>query len=400
METEKTREQLLIELEEANDTIEAIRSGMVDAFVVRSDNGPQLYTLKTADQTYRILIEKMGEGALTLNAEGMILYSNPCFAEMVGLSMDQTIGRRFDEFLLGFTVSNDRRIQGNGQLNDFKTEGVLNTGEGKQIPVLLSMTNLDLDDGTVLSIICTDITVQKEAQRKGADLENQRKITAQKDEFIGVASHELKTPLTSLKAYLQLISNYKKELVPEPVKQFIGKAELSLFKLQRLVEDLLDVSKIQAGKLNFGKIPLNMNDLISTGVENASYMFPDYNLYFTPGHDCYVRGNAERLEQVLMNLISNAVKYSPVNKGIFLKVISEGGQVKLSVQDFGIGLSETQQDKIFERFYRVNEQNFMVGGLGMGLYISMEIVKSHDGNIGVSSKIGEGSTFYISLPTL
>lgn len=400
METEKTREQLLIELEEANETIEAIRSGMVDAFVVRSENGPQLYTLKTADQTYRILIEKMGEGALTLNAAGMILYSNPRFAEMVGLSMDQAIGRCFDDFLPGFTTSNYNRMNGNGQLTDFKTEDILTTTEGKEIPVLLSMTNLNLEDGTALSIICTDITAQKEAQRKGADLDNQRKITAQKDEFIGVASHELKTPLTSLKAYLQLISNYKKEIVPEPVKRFIGKAELSILKLQRLVDDLLDVSKIQAGKLNFSKIPLNMNDLISACVENAAYMYPDYNLQFTPGYDCYVRGNAERLEQVVMNLISNAVKYSPVNKDILLKVACEDAQIKVTVQDFGIGLSEVQQEKIFDRFYRVNDQNYMIGGLGMGLYISTEIMKSHDGSIGVTSKIGEGSTFHLFLPSL
>ena len=143
-----------------------------------------------------------------------------------------------------------------------------------------------------------------------------------------------------------------------------------------------------------------MNDLIAACTENAEYMFPGYRLQFTPGADCYVRGNAERLEQVLMNLISNAVKYSPVNKDILLGVVSEDGQVKVFVQDFGIGLSDLQREKIFERFYRVNEQNHMAGGLGMGLYISMEIVKGHDGHIEVESEIGKGSTFYVFLPEL
>lgn len=552
MSAEKTQAQLQAEiedlkfqLEEANDTIEAIRTGMVDAFIVHGEEGHQLYTLKTADQTYRVLIEKMGEGAITLNKDGVILYSNSRFAAMVGISLDKVIGKQFDQFIDTKTAEKLNSMINGGELTDYKTEVILSGSSSSSMPVLLSLTNLNLEEGVSLSILLTDLTAQKDTQRvlkakndeleeaknqalklndeledtveertkdlsvsrehfvqlannipqitwtnlpagqfnffnkrwydytglsfeetfeeswknvihpedlpqtrekfawslrtgevfeienrykrndgiyrwhlnrsiplhneqgeilfwvgTATDIDDQRKSIEKKDEFIGIASHELKTPLTSLKAYLQLISNYKKEVVPEQVKTFIIKAEGSINKLHILVNDLLDVSKIQAGKLHFSQAPLGINKLVSCCAENADYMFPDYNIIFKPGDDYMINGNAERLEQVLMNLINNAVKYSPLHKDILLTVNKEGKEVKISVTDYGIGLSANQKDKIFERFYRVDDRNLMAGGLGMGLYISMEIIKNHSGKLGVESKINKGSTFYILLPLL
>ncbi|QNK63874.1 PAS domain S-box protein [Pedobacter sp. PAMC26386] len=538
--------ELRLQLEEANDTIEAIRTGMVDAFVIKGQDGNQLYTLKTADQTFRVLIEKMGEGAITLNKSGVVLYCNSRFAEMVDLSLNKVIGKHFDQFIHHYTTDKLNEIAGSGELSDYKTEEILISSDLSSMSVLMSLTNLNLEEGTAFSILLTDLTGQKvtqqilrfkneelvEARNKAlklndeledtvgertrdlsvsrehfmllannipqitwtnlpsgrfnffnerwydytglsfdatfeeswdniihpedlpstkekfaycmktgevfeienrykrndgiyrwhlnrsiplrnevgellfwvgtaTDIDDQRKSIEKKDEFIGIASHELKTPLTSLKAYLQLISNYKKEAVPDQVKTFIVKAESSISKLQILVNDLLDVSKIQAGKLHFNQYPLKVNELISTCAENASYMFPDYNIIYKPvDNDIQVNGNIERLEQVLMNLINNAVKYSPLHKDIVLSFTKEGSQVRVSVTDYGIGLSASQKDKIFERFYRVDDKNFMASGLGMGLYISMEIIKNHKGTIGVQSRINKGSTFYILLPLL
>lgn len=551
MDAEKTAQltaeilELRLQLEEATDTIDAIRMGRVDAFVVQDESGHQLYTLKTADQTYRVLIEKMREGAVTLNHEGIILYSNSRFAEMVGISLDKVIGKRFDQFIFGFSADKLNRTIDQGNFTDHKTEELLACLHCIPMPVLLSITNLNLEDGTAMSILVTDLSAQKTAQEvlrakneeleearnnafelnnvleetvlertkdlsvsrehfillannipqitwtnlpdgqfdffnqrwyeytglpfdkayaqdwmhyihpddvsitlekfsnsiqtgeifevenryrradgiyrwylnrsiplrdeKGkllfwvgsaTDIDDQRKAIEKKDEFIGIASHELKTPLTSLKAYLQLMSGYKKDSVPDQVKGFIVKAESSLGKLQNLVDDLLDVSKIQAGKLYFSQLRINVNELVANCAENGSYMFPDYHIRFTAGQDYWINGNAERLEQVLMNLINNAVKYSPKNKDIVITAEKEEDMVRIAVTDFGIGLSAEQQDKIFERFYRVDDKNFMASGLGMGLYISMEIINNHQGKMGVESKFGKGSTFYILLPLL
>lgn len=542
-ELEAELRELRFQLEEANDTIEAIRTGMVDAFVVQGQEGHQLYTLKSADHTYRVLIEKMGEGAITLNKDGLILYSNSRFSAMVGLSLENIIGKTFNEFIAGSSSEDMHWMMQQGGLNDHKKEINLVKSDLTTMPVLISITNLNLEEGTTLSIILTDLTAQKDAQAvlsvknteleaarnealklnneledtveertrdlsvskehfmllannipqitwtnlpggqfnffnqrwfdytglsfdqtfdegwlnvihphdlketqrrfsqsqitgevfeienrykhfdgsyrwhlnrsiplkdesgqllfwvgTATDIDDQRKSIEKKDEFIGIASHELKTPLTSLKAYLQLISNYKKEVVPEQVKTFVVKAESSIGKLQTLVNDLLDVSKIQAGKLHFNQVDIDVNQLVMSCTENAGYMYPDYHITFIQAEPYIINGNVERLEQVMMNMINNAVKYSPVNKDVTLSVSKEAENVKISVKDNGIGLSSSQVDKIFERFYRVDDKNFSASGLGMGLYISMEIIKSHNGTMGVESEIGNGSTFYVLLP--
>ncbi|EOR93439.1 Chemotaxis protein methyltransferase CheR [Arcticibacter svalbardensis MN12-7] len=230
------------------------------------------------------------------------------------------------------------------------------------------------------------------------NIEEQKQALAKKDEFIGIASHELKTPLTSLKGYMQLISAYKQNELPPIIKQFAGKANEAIGKLANLVNDLLDVSKIQMGKLEFNTSLLNISDLINICIESAQFMYPNYIISVHGDKDGRATGNMERLEQVLMNLISNAVKYSPVHKDIHIVTEVTETEVKVSVEDFGIGLSDYQKERIFERFYRVEDNTYATSGLGIGLYISSEIVKAHNGKIGVTSKLNEGSTFYFILP--
>jgi two-component system CheB/CheR fusion protein len=230
------------------------------------------------------------------------------------------------------------------------------------------------------------------------DIEDQKRELERKDEFIGVASHELKTPLTSLKGYLQLISMHKKDELPAIVKQYIGKANMAINKLQFLVDDLLDVSKIKAGRLNYNLDAANLRLIVDACVENAVHIYNSFEFEVENETDYMIKGNAERLEQVLMNLVNNAVKYSAGNKRITVKTHKYENWVRVSVTDFGIGLSEEQKFKIFERFYRVEDKKNMTSGLGMGLYISSEIINTHNGKIGVESELGKGSTFYFDLP--
>ncbi|MEO6977083.1 MAG: HAMP domain-containing sensor histidine kinase, partial [Mucilaginibacter sp.] len=205
------------------------------------------------------------------------------------------------------------------------------------------------------------------------------------------------TPLTSLKGYLQLMSSYKRGDLPTAVKQYIEKANTSLNKLQRLINDLLDVSKIQAGKLEYAFTKFNITTLVKECVENAQHIHPDSNFIIRDGKDYTVNANPERLEQVVMNLINNAVKYSPQNKDVIIQITAHDDCVRVAITDFGIGLSAGQQERIFERFYRVEDKKYTTSGLGMGLYISAEIISYHNGNIGVESEAGKGSTFYFEL---
>jgi len=539
-------EELRMQLEEANDTINAIRTGQVDAFVVENGGEHQLYTLKTADQTYRVFIEKMNEGAVTLNRDGLILYSNSRFANMMGMPLEKVLGLSFDEFVPKESRIKFNELINNGWEEDCKEEIILQSKDDNFIPCLLSCNTLELDEGIALSLILTDLTILKEAEqqlkqkneeleaaqnatkklndkledtvrertselyisrehfrllannipqmtwtslpdgeanfynqqwydytglgnlqtkelalkeivhpddlaitmakyqaalasgnvfevenryRNGADgsyrwhlnraiplhnddgkiilwvgtatdIEDQRRAMEKKDEFIGIASHELKTPLTSLKGYLQLLASYKKDELPPTVKTYVDKANSSMTKLQNLVSDLLDVSKIQAGRLEYELGRVNLSSLIASWVENAEHIYPNSNFDNQAHDDFWIDGNAERLEQVLMNLINNAVKYSPVNNNIIIKTTRQGDKVRVSVTDFGIGLSAEQIERIFERFYRVEDKKFMAGGLGMGLYISAEIINAHNGKIGVESTLGKGSTFYFDLPLI
>jgi two-component system phosphate regulon sensor histidine kinase PhoR len=378
MSIQDTQEQLIAEikelrlqLEEANDTIETIRAINNEHFILLANNIPQI--------------------TWTNLPSGQFNFFNKCWYDYTGLSVGAGFDESWDCIIhtedLPATRERFSSCMKSGEI--FEIEHRYKRNDGIYRWYLNRSIPLRNETGEILFWVGT-----------ATDIDDQRKAIEKKDEFIGIASHELKTPLTSLKAYLQLISNYKKEPVPSQVKTFIVKAESSINKLQILVNDLLDVRKIQAGKLHFSQYPLSVNELISNCAENAGYMFPDYNIIYKPGVDINVNGNTERLEQVIMNLIHNAVKYSPLNKDIILSFIKEGSQVRISVTDYGIGLSANQNDKIFERFYQIDGQSFMAGGLGMGLYISMEIIKNHKGTIGVQSRINKGSTFYILLPLL
>lgn len=369
--------ELQIQLDEANHTIEAIKTGKdhpvnQEHFILLANNIPQI--------------------TWTNLSSGQFNFFNERWYDYTGLSFDTTFEESWDNIIHSDDLPATRE----------KFNHCMKTGEVFEIE-----NRYKRNDDIYRWHLNRAIPLRNENNEilfwvgTATDIDDQRRSIEKKDEFIGIASHELKTPLTSLKAYLQLISNYKKEVVPGQVKTFIVKAESSICKLQNLVNDLLDVSKIQAGKLDFSQSPVSVRELITTCAEHAGYMFPDYNIIFNPVvAEVRIKGNTERLEQVLMNLINNAVKYSPLHKDIILSVKKEDNQVRISVTDYGIGLSTSQLDKIFERFYRVDVKNTMAGGLGMGLYISMEIIKNHKGTIGVQSRINKGSTFYILLPLL
>jgi two-component system, OmpR family, phosphate regulon sensor histidine kinase PhoR len=191
----------------------------------------------------------------------------------------------------------------------------------------------------------------------------------------------------------------KDELAPIS-KSYLDRANNSIRKLQHLVDDLLDVSKINAGRLNYTLEPVDLKDIVQTCMENAVHMYKGFEFIVENSLGLMVKGNAERLEQVIMNLCSNVVKYSQDDKRVIVKTSRHENRCRVSVTDFGIGLRKEQQKRIFDRFYRVDDKKYMTGGLGMGLYISSQIINTHGGTIGVESEFGKGSTFYFELQLL
>ena len=220
-------------------------------------------------------------------------------------------------------------------------------------------------------------------------------LNNRKDEFIGVAGHELRTPITTIKGYLQLMEEHAESTV---AKDFLGKALRQVNKLNRLVSDLLDVSKIQAGKLQYNMIACRLLPLIRESVETARQIYTSHSIECDlPAEDIIISADGAKIEQVLINFLTNAIKYSPDNNRVALAVTQEGGRVLVSVRDFGIGIPAEYLEHIFSRYFRINPVS-TIGGLGIGLYISKEIISRHGGAIWAESSEGSGSTFYFSLP--
>ena len=235
-------------------------------------------------------------------------------------------------------------------------------------------------------------------ERKNAE-EALRESEARKDEFISMASHELKTPLTSLKGFTNLLQRRLAKQGDKQALHFLARMEEQLDKLTKLVSDLLDVTKMQTGKLEFREERFFLNELVRETLENLQGTTETHHLQLEEVTDVQVSGDKDHLGQVLINLLTNAIKYSPEADTVIVRVSADEHNAIVSVQDFGIGIEETHQEKIFERFYQVNDDTEKTfPGLGIGLYISSQIVRGHHGLLWVESAKGAGATFYVSLP--
>jgi signal transduction histidine kinase len=220
-----------------------------------------------------------------------------------------------------------------------------------------------------------------------------------KDDFLSIASHELKTPVTSLKAYTQLLHMDAKESEDNKRLSMLSKMNMQVDKLTALITDLLDTSKMQNGKLIYNKQYFQFNDLMNEIIDEMRTTNTSHEIVIEKNTPLQLYADRERIGQVLSNLLSNAIKYCPDCGKIIISCEREGEMAICSVQDFGNGIIKDQQEKIFERFYRVTGKNLHTyPGLGLGLFIAKEIIERHDGKIWFESEEAKGSTFYFSLP--
>ena len=231
------------------------------------------------------------------------------------------------------------------------------------------------------------------------DITERKALDQRKDEFINMASHELKTPLTSIKTMVQIL---RKKLVKQNLQEhvaFLTRMDSQADTLTKLIGELLDVSKMRAGNLDYRNELIDTNELLINLIEVLQPTMPQHRLVLT-GEACEpIRGDKERLKQVFTNLLTNAVKYSPNAEYVGVHIDASESGVTVSVRDYGIGIPKDVQKKIFERFYRVQMvRDSTFPGLGMGLYIVEAIVKRHGGRITVESEEGAGSTFSVFLP--
>ena len=231
------------------------------------------------------------------------------------------------------------------------------------------------------------------------DITELKRQQQQKDDFIGFASHELKTPVTTIKAYSQMLEQMLMQNGQEPEALMATKIGVQVKRLNNLISDLLDVTKINSGKLPLVKSTFNFNDLIKSIVDDIQQATPKFNIIQDLSATDLIHTDKERVVQVTTNLISNAIKYSPNSNKIIVQTSQKENEISVCIQDFGVGIDRENQAKLFDQFYRVSGNlQHTFPGLGLGLYISSEIIKQLGGRIWVNSNIGEGANFCFTLP--
>ena len=230
------------------------------------------------------------------------------------------------------------------------------------------------------------------------DVTEEYRLQQRKDEFISVASHELKTPITSLSASMQILQKLiKTDASSDKVPLFINKANKNLNKLIHLLDDLLNMTKIQQGQLALNKTKFNLAEMIKDCCEHLN-LGSNHEFIMIGDKELMIYADYRRIDQVIINLISNAMKYSPQSNIIEITVSHDDYTATVSVRDFGIGINPEKLPHLFDRYFRVDALGHQFSGLGLGLYISSEIITRHNGKLGVESELGEGSNFWFKIP--
>ena len=372
--------------------IRGIHGNIIGASKIARDITPQKEAermIAANEQKFRVLADSMPQFVWTGDAAGNINYFNQAVYQYSGLSNEQIK----KEGWLQIVHPDDREANVKAWMDSVQTgtdfifehrfgrhDGEYRWQLSRAIPQRDAAGNIQMWVGT-----STDIQEIKEQDQ-------------QKDFFISMASHELKTPITSIKGYVQLLRTAYANSEDMLLKKSLGVIDKQIITLTSLITDLLDVSKIKSGSLVLNKQDFEITEMISEVTNQIQHVNPDHHIIFS-GKPATVFADRERISQVLINLLTNAVKYSPNSKEITIKNFIEDDHVVVSVHDSGIGISKTDQEKIFERFYRVEGKDEKTyPGFGIGLFISSEIIQRHDGKIGVSSEPGKGSVFYFSIP--
>ena len=378
-------------LAEAEETLRAVRSGEIDAFIVQGPDGEQVYALRSAEQPYRNLVEDMLEGAAILTTDGDIAYCNKRFAELVAVPLEAAVGSCMERFVHPADRPAYRSLlcAGSG-----KRRAQLTTAQGRSIDVFMSFTTSVCDEVERRNLIITDLSELLDAQsgRNRAEQQSQAK-----DEFMAMLAHELRNPLSAITAAVQVLEAAKAQSSAASRARFIIGRQVQ--HLSRLVDDLLDVGRVVTGKIALERHLLDFCEL----VRRAAAVFTEresqhhFEIATTP---VWIEGDAVRIEQIVSNIIGNAVKYTAPGGTIAITLDVDGDEVVLRVRDNGFGIASELLPRVFELFVQGERTlDRAQGGLGIGLTLVQRLVNLHQGTVSVSSDGPDcGSVFTVRLP--
>jgi PAS domain S-box-containing protein len=364
------------------------------------DLGNMLRSQQIETSRSTAMLEGVGDGVLVTESQNVITLFNAAAEKMLELDRNEVVGKSLDEFVGLF---------GGAAQTWMETIRVWSVSPNLPENSEMYQERLYLEDGRVISVHLSPVSDRQEFLGTISifrDITHQVEVDRLKSEFVATVSHELRTPMTPIKGYVEfLLMGGAGELNPQQL-EFVNVIKTNIDRLSILVNDLLDVSRIESGKVALNFQPINMDEVVEEVLEviqqrsdeDARPVSFDVNI---PTNLPSVYGDAERVSQIVTNLVDNAYKYSPENSTVTINLHEVAGAVQLDVIDQGIGIFPDEQDKIFERFYRGENHLVMAtSGTGLGLPIVKELVEMHNGEIWVRSTgvPGEGSTFSITLP--
>lgn len=404
---------LRAELQEATDVVEAIRQGEVDALLVSGPDGPQVYTLKGAEQPYRIMVESMSEGAATLVADGTLAYANARLAVLLSAPLERLLGQRFADYIALDERDRFEEVCAAARSAQRAAEFELVTAGGTVLPARIALSPLlhsALSPGMppALCLVVSDLSDSQrnteltlEVSRREAAEAELRLSVQQKDAFLAVLAHELRNPLSPIRHASELLTRVVGD---DPKAQgllaIIGR---QADQLTRLVDDLLDVARICQNRIVLRPQPIEIRCLIEQAVETVQPVIAEKNHQLQvnrPAEPLYVHGDRARLSQSLGNLLQNAAKYTDSGGTISLTVTATDTEVEVEVRDTGIGIAEYLLPRVFDPFVQSERTlDRADGGLGIGLSIVKGLIEMHGGTVAATSAGAyRGSTFTIRLP--
>ncbi len=341
------------------------------------------------------IVETVREPLLILDAGLHVQSANLAFYHHFQVNPADTHGRRIFEIGKGqwdipaLRALLEDLLPSNRSFVDYEVEHIF-PAIGHKVMLL----NAQRIDHVELILLAMEDTTERTLIAR-----EREQVLSQRMEFMAIASHELKTPVTSLKGYTQFLLARFTKARDERSMTLLTKMNVQLGKLIRLISELLDVTKIEAGQFAWHPEPFDLGALVREIVEEVGQAAEQHQIHIEGVPSLLITGDRERIGQVLTNLLTNAQKYSPQADEIVVKFTTGTENVTLSVQDFGIGIAPEKQKHVFDRFFRVSDpEHETFPGLGLGLFISAQIIQRHGGQIWVESLVGSGSTFFFTLP--
>lgn len=385
-------------LEEARATLDAIASGSVDAVVVHGPHGPQVFHLEGPDQPFRTLIERMQEGALTLSSQGVILYVNAYFAELLGRTPDEVIGEPLSSFVpsrygatLAALIRDGLTMPAKGQ---FRLQGRVDS-----VPVQLTLSPLVGGVEPSCCGVVFDLREREQAEEAHSALIAAEQASLAKDQFLAILSHELRSPLNAMLGWAQILLNDRQ--LSEGARRAAQTIERNARTQAQLIGDLLDISRIIAGKLNLEMSNLELGTLTEAALAASRPVIAQRRLKLVQGltEEADVYGDPTRLQQIISNLLNNAIKYTDEGGRIEVTLRRDGAAVELSIADTGVGMGPDLLARVFDVFQQGGSPQRRKGGLGLGLAIAKQLAEAHGGTLLAASEgEGCGSCFTLRLP--